>query len=143
MVRNNYLSCNINSNMDSTNRLSDFINEITKTYDKIRSFESEKCTQEQLEKELRHIRDVAGDYPTMVSVMVKESPANLPILRDFISSLKPQFTNAINMQLMVLSMQNGSDEKWIKPHVAMALASINNNNYIDSLKGCKEFLRLS
>ena len=133
----------MNSNVDSTNQLSDFINEITKSYDKIRSFESEKCTQEELEKELRHIRDIAGNFPTMASVMVKESPTNLPIILDFINSLKPQFTNNINTQLMLLSMPQGSDEKWIKTHVAMALASINNNNYIDSLKGCREFLRLS
>ena len=129
------------SNVDSIDRLSDFINEITKSYDKIRSFESEQCTQEQLEEELRHIRDIAGDYHTIVSVMVKESPTSLPIVRDFINSMKPQFTNTINMQLVVLSMQHNSDEKWIKTHVAMALGSINNNNYVDSLKGCKEFLR--
>jgi len=127
--------------MDAVNRLNDFINEITKSYDKIRSFESEKCTQKQLEKELQYIRDVAGNYPTILSVFVKESSTNLPIIQYLDSSLKPQFTDNINKQLMLLSMSQGSDEKLIKAHVAMALASINNNSYIDSLKGYRELFR--
>ena len=132
----------MNSNVDSVDRLNDFINEIIKSYNKIRSFESEKCTQEQLEQELRHIRDIAGNYPTILSIFVKESSTNLSIMRDLQSSLKPEFTDSINKQLLVLSLQQNLDEKLIKAHVALALASINYDSYIDNLKGYRELFRI-
>ena len=127
--------------MESANQLIDFINNLSSAYDRIRLFEAQGCTKEQLEKELQYIRDIAGNFPSILSVMLKESPASFPLVKTFISTLKPIFTNALNMQLVLLSMVNPDDKTALKTQVVLSLGNINNDNYIDGLKACKEFLR--
>lgn len=125
----------------SRDRLLDFLDQLTTSYDKIRRFESEDCTKEQLEEEIRHIRDIAGNFPSIFTIMFKESSSNLPLIKDLLISLKPPFIQLINMQLVLFAMESNPDTNWIKTQVAMALANLNGDSYIDSLKASREFFK--
>ena len=125
----------------SRERLLNFLDSLTNSHDKIRRFESEGCTKEQLEEELRHIRDVAGNFPSIFTVMLKESPSNLSLIKDLMAVLRPPFVQLLNMQLVLFTMNPNPDKNWIKMQIVMALGNLNSDGYIDGLKAFKEFFR--
>jgi len=45
------------------------------------------------------------------------------------------------MQLVLFAMNSNPDTNWIKTQVAMALANLNGDGYIDSLKASREFFK--
>ena len=125
----------------SSEQLSYYIDEITKSYDQLRDFETKKCTKEELESIVRHIRDVVGNFPSILTTMFKENPATLPFLKDFVSLFKPPFLPTLNMQLMVSASASNIDEKWIKTQLAMTLGYLNGDGYIDGLKAIRGWLK--
>ncbi len=129
--------------MDDTavDRLLFIIDEIAKSYDKLRKFETEDFTKEDLEKELRHIRDVAGDIPSSFTKWLKEYPTNLPMIKDFIQVFKPPFQQAIHMQLLLFTTSQNVDSNWLKVQLAMAMGYLNGDGWIDGIKAIRTFLR--
>ena len=92
-------------------RLLHYIDEITKSYDKIRQFESEGCSKEDLEKELRHMRDISGEFPIL------------------------------NTHLILFSLTQKADSAWIKVQISMAINYLNGSGWVDGIKGIRTFLK--
>lgn len=122
-------------------RLIHIIDEITKSYDNLRKFESEGCTKGELEKLLIHIRDVSGEIPSMVTVFYKENPASIPMLEKFIQILKPPFLQTFYYQLLLFATTPNPDAAWLKTQVAMTIAIMNGDGWVDGLKAIRTFLK--
>jgi len=122
-------------------RLLHYIDEITKSYDKIRQFESEGCSKEELEKELRHMRDISGEFPSIVTLFFKENPNYVSILGKFIDIFKPPFIQTLNNHLLLFSLPQNADSAWIKLQISMAINYLNGSGWVDGIKGIRTFLK--
>lgn len=125
----------------ATDRLFHILDEITISYDKLRKYESEGCSKNDLEKILIHVRDVVGEIPSMMTVWYKENPSQMPIIQQFIPIIRPSFTQTLHMQLLLFASTPNPDSAWIKTQIEMAIGYINGDGWIDIIKAFRTFLR--
>lgn len=130
-----------NMSDSSHDRLIHILNEFAKSYDKLRIYESESCSKDELEKLLVHIRDVAGEIPSMLTIMFKENPSAIPMLQPFIQMLKPPFLQTLHLQLILFSTTLNPDLTWVQTQVKMTIGYMNGDGWVDGIKAMRTFLR--
>lgn len=118
--------------MHTHERLRSILDRIIEGYDKLKEFELQGSTHEQLRSELINIRDTCEEIPALLGIVFKESNLDVSKVIPFANLFKVDFLPVIKTQIMLLSDQNPpNSEGWLKMQANMSVTIMNMNGTID------------
>lgn len=125
----------------SIERVMVLIENIVSSYDKLRGFESNGCSKDDLERELISIRDTIGEVPSLLTQIFKENPNQLQLITTYASLFQMPFVSTLAMMIPSIKMQKTTSKEGLKSQASLAIALMNQNGTIHLLKAVQTFLR--
>jgi len=122
-------------------RIKEIIETIVKSYEKLKEFEKNSCSKEQLENELITVRDTAGEIPSLLTQIFKENPEQMQSLLSLGSMFKMPFIGTISLMIPLIKQHQNPNDDWVKTQSSMSIAMMNENGTMDALKAFLTFFR--
>lgn len=125
----------------SIERIMVLIESIVSSYDKLRKFESDGCSKEDLEKELIMIRDTTDEIPSLLTQIIKENPSYAQLMTTYAPLFQMPFISTLTMMIPTIKMQENATKEWLKTQASLSIAFMNQNGTIGLLKAVQTFFR--